>query len=716
MKKFIYNRFLNESMNISLLISCLTIIVVQTYFIINDWMMEIMGKFFDYMGGNQLLIVFISAIFPLMPGIVGFSLKKLEVKKQDNIKKELEEHKTEVFPGAITKDMIKAGEVICVSERTWKNLKKKKPMMLDRKSQCDTLCRKLEDFDVKDKELNCLYLTGTSGAGKSIFLGKFVKEQLKKEGILYFNEYDIACDLIFQKIEEKKPKYVIMDQFEKSLENKDIYVYIRKIVEEHTPGIVFIFGFPQEFFEQICKNIDTHILNPKGEKEKIQDNTCTYFLGCDEDDIEQLKILVNTFLKTGMEMVNECLAFCEENFSHSGVFLPVLSTGRYPESLVFLCSILTKIKIGISPLVEFSTVSYIYELYRDDIDYNIDIYIDNIDKIFELYLDNWINCFRNRETGKIILQILCDGKRYNMDDIKCVTFEKKENLVEYDYSEEKNKEERTRYNITHLLKKNTFISLVPGFSGFKTGVWIVHDYIALKINEYCFKNLDNKIRQNIEHYRKEMVNKNLSYSTKSESKTKVTILKRYESYYKRRNVYFVNIFLIILMMGSIGVSCINGANYNNKLNNVYYIFIALGCFFSTYYMYNIVMRFLKMMERKYYYPVTICGTILVVLCYVFPDYWGVFLGFEIVILGYSLYQLRKITVNMAVGYFREKGLFYIGLGVVVIAFGGIYVFYKSNLELRLTLDFFFLVYVVASNISHINYTYVMSKIGMGNTI
>lgn len=140
----------------------------------------------------------------------------------------------------------------------------------------------MREFRGKKRSLNCLYLTGASGAGKSIFLENFLKEKFKDEQMLYFNEYDIACDLIFQEVKGKQPEYVIMDQFEKGLENKDIYVYIRKMIEECSNEIIFIFSFPQEFFDQIYKSVHIHILDANGRKEEIQENTCTHFLGCDE--------------------------------------------------------------------------------------------------------------------------------------------------------------------------------------------------------------------------------------------------------------------------------------------------------------------------------------------------------------------------------------------------------------------------------------------------
>lgn len=715
MKKFIYRRFLNKMMNIALILSCLSIVFVQLYMIFMDVLLNSLSKVIDYIGERELLVALLCGGLPMIPSFVGALVHKNKIVKKRDARTNCKTSKTEIFPGAITNDMIDNKEVILVSERSLKNVNCKKPMILDRSEQCKTICKKISKIHPQKKCLNCLFLTGTSGAGKSIFLKHFLKKKFKsscnKIKCKYFKEYDTACDLIYQDIVKSKAEYVILDQFETSLQYTQIYSYIRKIIKKSNYGITFIFSFPQDYFDQISLCIDKYVLNGKDEG-KIKDNTCTYFLGCDKHDIEQLKVLVNTFLKTGLEVVDECLELCETNFVHSGTFMPVLGLGRYPTSLVFLCSVLTRIKTGKSPLVEFSTISYIYELYKEDIDYNIQNYIDNLDKIFELYFNNWLEDFRNKETGMIVLQMISDGEKYNFDDLKCITFEKKEF---FETSTNDNDRKMKKYNIMPILENNKFIVCEKNYEGFRTGIWVVHDYIANKINEFCFKHLDNNIRQNVEYYRKGMVNRNQSNSIHSESNMKLIILGRYKHFYTKKNKYFVDFLVVLLMIASIFVSCIKGGDCDNKINNVYYIFIALGCFFSTYYMYNVVMMFLRILDKKYYYPVSIFGTALIILCYVFPDYWGIFSGIEIAILGGSLFSIRKITSNLAIAFFREKGIFYIVLGVVVVIFGGVYCF-CTNRELRITLSLFYLFYVIASNYAHINYTYIINKIGMGNTI
>ena len=732
-KQVIRSRFLDQPMNIALLFTCVIIVFIQLYFILDTWVENCIEKMYIIINNNQLLLAVIAGIIPLLPNIWLLIVKKIEEKKEpekddQNI---YVPDKTEVFPGAITHDMIKNEEVILISDRTFENINKKVPMILDRQKQCDDIIKYIEKLkeDGKKKNLNCLFLTGTSGAGKSILLKEFLMHKLngpnddtlseKKvdKECLYFNNYDVACDLIYNEIISQKANIIIMDQFETSIVYMYIYSYIKKLVNNVDHTLIFIFSFPQDVFDQISLNIMKYVVNtvdPDQSLLSFDATTYTHFLGYDEHDIAQLKILINTFLKVGMELVDECLEYSLDTFLNNGSFIPVLNLGRYPSSLVFLCSILTRIKAGKSPLVEFSIVSYIYELYKEEIDYNIDKYIDDLNKIFELYLEHWTKKFPNSETGKIILQLISDGRKYTEDDLKCVTFEPSECFM-LPQKDDKSKHS-SLFSILAVLKQNKFIRVKENYFGFKFGVFAVHDFVALKMSEYCFETLDNTLRQNVDYYKRKMVQTNHGYSVQAESKTKSIILRRYESFYTKQNQLFINILVYILMVSSILVSCVKGNQYNDYTDNIFYIFIGTGCFFSTYYLYNVVMQFFRMLKKRYYYPLIICGTILIILCYVLPDYWGVFSGIEIVILGMSLYSARKGTVGLAVDFFRDKGIFYVVLGLVVIGFGIEYAYISDSLMLKYTLDIFFIIYVAASNFTHIKYSYIMNKIGMGNTV
>lgn len=747
MKRLLHSHYLDKPMNIALILSCLVIIIIQAYFMLDTWLSQNLSILYAFITNNNLLLAIVTGLIPLLPSIIVYIGKKIKNRNvDDGIVVSSGYEKTKVFPGAITYELIRDKKVMLVSERKLETVGNNKPMVLDRKIQCELIRKYIEKLkkNSKKNQLNCLYLTGNSGAGKSILLKSFLKGDGKFQ-FLYFNDYSSTCDLIYKEIFESKVDVIIMDQFETSLEYTDIYENIRRLIKNLDRSLVFVFVFPQHVFEHIVLNVTKNILNGKGKLFSADEkyNSKYYFLGCDEYDIKELKILINTFLKTGMGLVNECLNVCEDTLIKNGSFLSVLNSEKYPVSLVFLCSILARIDTGRSPLAEFSMVSYIYELFKEDIDYNVSKYIDDLGEIFKLYFDNWTNKFPNHETGKLILQLISNGKKYNVDDLKCITFEPRETFEILQENDEDIKERNMRskrekggtgnnnirkenvkprsrkhftFNIVMLLKQNQFIQVKENYIGFKFGIFAIHDYIALKMNEYCFENLDNKLRQNVDHYKKRMIEANHGHSVMAESKEKLQILKRYNQFFSRRDLIFINILVYILMIGSIIISSIQGYQMQSNSEHIYYMFISAGCFLSTYYMYNIVMQFLRMLMRRYYYPLSIWGIILMLLCFVFPDYWGVFAGIEVVILGVSLYSIHKITINLAVDFFKEKGVFYIFLGMVVIAFGVLYAYSADSIQVRFILSFFFFVYVIASDVSHINYSYIMNKVGMGNTI
>lgn len=725
-KRMFHSRFLDKPMNIALLITCMVIVGTQLYFILNKCLENVFENLYNFISSNQLFLAIIAGVIPLMPNVFLFLNKKIKEKKETelNVQNEFSPEKTEVFPGAISCEMIKKGDVVLVSERTFENLHEKKPMILDREKQCHDILEYIKLLKKKSEKnkFNCLFLTGTSGSGKSILLNHFLMKELSENGTdkdcLYFNDYNTACDLIYNEIASTKAKIIIMDQFEKSIDYIEIYKYIKALINDAKYALIFIFSFPQDVFDQISLNVKKYVINDGESNSRLwieKSLTYTHFLGYDEHDIMQLKILINTFLKVGIELVDECLDYLVQAYLYNGNFMSVINLGRFPASLVFMCSILARIKVGKSPLVEFSIVSYIYELYREEIDYNVDKYIDDLSKIFELYLDHWIDKFPNADTGKIILQLLSDGRKYTVDDLKCVTFEPSECFT-LTHELEYNDKRKITFNIRKVLSENKFITVQENFFGFKFGVFAVHDFFALKMSEYCFGKLENVLRQNVDYYKKKMVQTEHGYSMQVESKAKSKLLKRYEIFHTKYNQLFINVFIYILMVSSVLISYVKGCKFKYYTDNIFYIFITIGCFFSTYYIYNMIMQFFRMLKKRYYYPMTICGSVLIILCYIFPDFWGVFSGIEIVILGISLYSARKDTVSLAVDFFRGKGLFYIVLGMVVIGFGIEYACVSDSLMLKYTLAVFFIIYVAASNFTHIKYSYIMNKVGMGNTI
>lgn len=705
LKDHLHFRFLDKKINLILIISFIIIILLQFYFYYSDWIQTHFYNFSKFIKDNNTIISLFISIIPISSIILSLFPYNKDKKNTPIFNGQIE--KTTIFAGLVTQNKIENEEVILVKNRPCdQNDFEKKPMIIDRKTQCENIQQHIISLQnkAKEKKLNCLFLTGSSGSGKSILIKNFLYKKLEKSYKCHLIKNNYHDDDIIYRTLFNKYDIIIMDQFEESLDNEQIYKCIKKLVMNSNKPILFIFAFPKDFFDKIHLKIINTFSNGNYDTDII--NSTTYFLQYDKHDISQLKILINSFVGSGCDIL-ACLNDCKETFRRSQNFSSVVDYSKYPLTAIFLCSILTRVELGTSPLVEFSILSYIYELFSEEINLNLKEYINNTDKVIELYLNNWVNKFPNKETAKIILYLLSDQKIYDTNDLKFVTFENEncfnDNLEYY-------------LNITKAIKSNTFIRIINTYNGFKKGATTIHDYAGIKINEYCFKNLSNEIRQNVDNYRKSM-----SYNPKykianAESKNKQIIERRYENFHNKNNKRIINILTIILMTASIFVSIYKGYNAEGN-ENILYICLSLDCFFATFYAYNIVFNFFRILPLYYYLPVSIIGIVCVILCFVFPSCWGIFLGLEVFVIGVSLFCLRKTTIDNAKNNFVSKGFLYMFLGICIIILGIVYLIYNNeNLVFYLIFHIFFVMYSLTCDWMHINYRFMINKIGLANTI
>lgn len=694
LNKFFHNRFLDQPINISIIISFLIIVLMQIYFKNSEWIKEHFYKLYHFINNSSLLVEIIGAIIPFIPIIISLLIKKCYALRSRKSIFSGRTEETRVFPGLITQKMID-------SEKFTLGQCKNKLIMLDRQKQCENIIKHIKSVERKEKVLNCLFLTGSSGSGKSILLNNFLIKKLEenKEKCIIINKDYNEYEKIYEDIKDNS--IIIMDQFEDSLDNPKIYRYIKKIISESQTPLFFIFSFPQEYFDRIHLSLTTVIESNEYNPSLI--NSSTYFMRNDDHDIEQLLRLVNSFVGKG-EDVEECLKKCVSSLKENNNLKSVINSEMHGQDTIFLCSILAKIKLGKSPLVEFSIISYIYELYNDEIDKNLEYYILDTDNVIDLYLDKWVNKFPNPETAQIILYLLSDRNVYRESDLKCVTFE-----PDYYFK----KDSKCKMNMIDAMNSNSLICVEEEISGFKFGVYAVHDYVGLKINDYCFKRLSNEIRQNIDHYRKIMSQNKKGRTGFAESKEKLEILKRrYNSNFcGKKNKLFINICIFIIMITSIVLSCFKDINVKTGNEYTLTIMTALNCLFSTYYIYNSLMQFFRVLKLKQFLLVALIGSISVVLCFIIPKIWGISLGIEVVTLGITLFFLKNKTVNMAQKEFARRGLFYVVLGILIISLGIGYAIHPSLLY-----HVFFIMYVILCDLSHIKYNYMISSIGMVNTV
>ena len=624
---------------------------------------------------------------------------------KDNIRKEKSstriKKQSSLFPGFIENDSSSRTKYTLVKDLNI-NSDYNSPLILDREKQCNNIINKIKQLkDIKNAdEFSCLFLTGMSGSGKSVIINRFLIEKLRKtnETVTIINDNYNNGDLIYKEIEEKNSTIVIFDQFEDALNYPRFFETIKNLYYDKKERIV-IFSFPQNFFYQINKRINETFIS-KIEENPNFINPVTYFITNDEHDIDELKTIINRFTQEDFSIIERCLEECRKCTQTSGSYKSILQEEIYSPSLIFLCSILSRIEVGASPLVEFSTLSFIYEQYEFEISANLDIYIDNLDNVIDLYLNKWVERFDHQQTGKIILYLLNDGKNYTIDDIKFTTFEDEKN---FEYSE-------SSKCIIDVIDENKFLKAKENYNGFYKGFSAIHDYIGLKINEYCFRNLDNGIRQNVDYYRRTMNTSSETRRPMAFSQEKTRIQKRYLRFNGKTGKYVINFLLAIMCLSSLIITIFFTYHQNQKAYNDLGVYMSIGCFLAIYYYYNFIMQSTRMLTFISYFPMLFAGSVSVPLCYIFPNLFGILMGITLCILGITQFCLGFITIYDAKKTFISTGIVYFFFGVIVIGFGIAYLNEPNWLY-----HMFFIFYVLGANYGQTKYSYVIERIGKINT-
>lgn len=702
-RKFIHTRFLDKKINIAIIISFFAIIIFQLCFYFSDDVKNCISKLYKFLYQYRVLFSSIIAYIPLN-FIIKIFLKKLSIKKKNRINPIFsgEIDKTHFFPGLIKQEMIDNGDIIPINNRETFNEHNHKPIYIDRKEQCENITKYIKT-GLKNKQqykLNCLFLIGTSGSGKSTIIKNFIAKSLDNEGIHHYIIRDNYNDseLIKRKLQDGYV-VIIMDQFEYSINFTSVYNNIKEIATQSYHSPFFIFSFPPEALHMIFAQFSNILSN--------NINSIPYFIECDKHDINELTELVSLFTTEDILSVKQCIESCKTSYENTNSFISVLKSTNYKTETVFLSSILYKISCGKSPLVEFSILSYIYELFSQEINLNMEFYIDDPNKIIELYLNNWIIKFPNEQTAKIILYLLSNGKTYDSDDLKATTFENNNCF----------KKNADNLNIIDALKSNIFFYIDNNAYNAEPKIKTVHDYAAQKINEYCFANVSNDIKQNVNHYIK-LISSDSNYNSTCSNKSKRNeIMRRYNRYYNSNNRNITTFFVTIVMIATFLISIYKGVNTSSNTQNIIYVFLSINCLLSIYYIYSIIAYSLRILPLKYYIMDSIIGASVVILCYVFPKIWGILLGSEILIHGLTLWNLHKITADDASIYFKNKGFLYMIIGILIVLLG----FHYSSLnpqkvDCMFIYNVLYLMYISMCNFTHIKHEYIINKIGKENTI
>lgn len=701
-KKGFYRHFFNNKFNCALLCTFIFIILIRLFFMYSNFIIDKLDNVFSTINGNELLMWIVTSFIPFVPVIFTFITSKIKSKneKASQVLSSLK-NKSRIFPNLI--DIEKADrDIFSIKKNECRcdEIKDNEFIKLDRKNQCKNIIRFAEAIKSKKHKLNCLYLIGMNGSGKSTLLTFFLEEHFKKKCAIIYDKY-YESDFIYDKLISGDYSVIIMDKFEQSFNNPGIYECIKKLVENSKKKLLFIFSFSQEYFENIHMKLNKTFRKDTTDIHSINFNT--YFLQNDKHDIDQLKKIVVRFL--GEEgNINECLRDCRTSFLKSRSFIPVIQNQSYSPSTVFLCSILSKIELGQSLLVEFSVMTNIYELFHEEIDSHIESYIDDTSKIIDLYLSSWLNQYFYPDTMMAILYLLSDKKNYTLDDIKYVSFEFEEDEIP-DMEESQTAKVKILDRIITMLSENAFIK-VKGDNGFNMTFSLAHDYLSAKIKEFCFKNLAIEIQQGVDNYRR-IASDEQKYKDK-----KNKIKRRHENFQNKACRVFLNVIITIIIISTFLFTFLN-KNKDDLEKNVTYMLLSINCLLSTHYIYNIVFYFFRMLDFLDYAFLVIYGFIFIELCFFYPILWGVFLGMGVVSLGVCvLFACKKVT-NVAKKFLKHKGIAYVSFGIIIIAYGFLY--YYDIISSIPTL-ILFVIYVGFSNVTHVKHEYMSRMINMANCI
>lgn len=226
---------------------------------------------------------------------------------------------------------------------------------------------------------------------------------------------------------------------------------------------------------------------------------------------------------------------------------------------------------------------------------------------------------------------------------------------------------------------------------------------------------------------------------------------QYNNFGKVKARTLLHIFLFVIIAGILSSLGRHGLFLSASIQqHCWMMLVTVNCMLSTFYVYNYCIRFLIMYNFKKYWPIPVFGTVLVIICFMFPELWAFCLGVEIIILGQNIgLRLRGYTFSEGKKCFDKDGRTFMACGLIVGALGALHAFlnnwwfsrmsdiitdwlkinpefveYKNllnmvnitDISINLLFYLLFFAFVLMCILNHINVNYMRSRIGMGNMI
>ncbi len=576
--------------------------------------------------------------------------------------------------------------------------KDKRRYIFKRDVQCQEFIQLIESNKKSEDSTGFVFLTGKSGSGKSTLLSLINYNNMDKYSFhYYFTGYaqllsDRLDDILEEVSKDKFHSIVVFDQFENILPfletNKNkLNDFISKLPYETT----IIFSFIEERLLNFLKIFNINDISSQ-----------VYSMGYTKND----KDLIRKNLEdAGNVLFDELGESCSETDG---------TTIQDKAKRDIYNYLMRKVNRNEIPMVAVQVLGNIMEIsYTEKLKNIVQQNRNKYSNIFDCILFEYLNVTlselnENHIIGKAVLFALSLHK----DDFECLK-KKDFKLITF-------KDEQIIRNVIKLFVKKKLIKRMTKKSQEDSSQFkIMHEYIAEKIAVYCNTFLNPSIAASIRHF---YVNKFPDEDSNSETNNKkpaeyyCNLEKKYTDYNENsRAPVVLLVFCIAVFCAASLVFCINQINSKaiDLFTFYYIIMLNLLCGLSFYYMYNYCVYFLMAYSKKFI-SVMIIDLILVVLLFLYPDYWVFCFATAIILVAISRGIIQKNIGRKTKEAFNKNFGTFLGVGLLGIVMGLWYLLLPGKTDAFILLSFIYLVFIVLATTIHISQEYLLFAVGKTN--
>ncbi|MCM1495964.1 MAG: P-loop NTPase fold protein [Bacteroides sp.] len=510
-------------------------------------------------------------------------------------------------------------------------------------------------------------LYGESGVGKTYLLNQFIDSLEKEE-----ESYSYIENNYFSSIESFEEalltsNYIIFDQFEKALQDKNIYNLIKHIKNKKNDKHIII-SFRKEYLEDIF-----HL-----------------FL---DDNLNLIRLYINktelNLIKNNLQSIAGCSPYELSNINlYSRLLNDIESEEISFIQLAYICK----------------EIQYKNEIYVQE---KLNILDDNYNLVIEDYLKDELNNYKYSQFAYQILYLLClDPKGILIHDVIdfqniCIQpLETIKKIVDFLFEQKWIRRVKNSNNIRSFSTEQYEIS---------------HDFFIDRFSNICREQLNEEIKSNIEYYNITFqAHRNIKVDKKEKvNELKQMISKKCEDFINSKLKTIINVCLCVILLWVVLANIITLSSKESITMEecLTQILLNLIVNMSIYYIYNYALHFLRFF-KTYCSIVIIVGLIFCIAPFWLKKYWALPMGFAILITGIIMACISTKIISKEKTFFVKRAWIFSAIGIIVMILSYYFYIYTEGKFFRaLPLYLLTIVYMGLTIWGHIDKTYLHGILG-----